>query len=153
MIFVFGQITKIKTSFIVFNQRNVHKRVQLLFWPYTQTMDARRGNCLQWTAENPPPKFLGTAEAYFVCHVGPNFQISLTYHWVSVALHEWKWGIPKVFLKVMRSGMGSVNYKWLASYLLISSSICVNKSKLWLIIFFFKHWDAFIPVYSVYSGQ
>ena len=25
----------------------------------------------------PTPKFLGTAEAYFVCHIGPNFQISL----------------------------------------------------------------------------
>ena len=27
----------------------------------------------------PTPKFLGTAEAYFVCHIGPNFQISLIY--------------------------------------------------------------------------
>ena len=26
---------------------------------------------------NPNPKFLGTAEAYFVCHIGPIFQISL----------------------------------------------------------------------------
>ena len=25
------------------------------------------------------PKFLGTAEAYFVCHIGPYFHISLTY--------------------------------------------------------------------------
>jgi hypothetical protein len=25
---------------------------------------------------NPNPKFLGTAEAYFVCHIGPIFQIS-----------------------------------------------------------------------------
>ena len=28
---------------------------------------------------NPNPKFLGTAEAYFVCHIGPNFQIFLIY--------------------------------------------------------------------------
>ena len=28
---------------------------------------------------NPNPKFLGTAEAYFVCHIGPIFQISLIY--------------------------------------------------------------------------
>ena len=28
---------------------------------------------------NPNPKFLGTAEAYFVCCIGPNFQISLIY--------------------------------------------------------------------------
>ena len=25
------------------------------------------------------PKFSGTSEAYFVCHISPNFQISLTY--------------------------------------------------------------------------
>ena len=25
------------------------------------------------------PKFLGTAEAYFVCHIGPKFQLSLIY--------------------------------------------------------------------------
>ena len=28
---------------------------------------------------NPNPKFLGTAEAYFVCHIGPIFQIALIY--------------------------------------------------------------------------
>ena len=27
---------------------------------------------------NPNPKFSGTAEAYFVCHIGPIFQISLS---------------------------------------------------------------------------
>ena len=27
----------------------------------------------------PTPKFLGTAKAYFICHIGPNFQISLIY--------------------------------------------------------------------------
>ena len=26
---------------------------------------------------NPNPKFLGTAEGYFVCHIGQKFQISL----------------------------------------------------------------------------
>ena len=40
-------------------------------------------------------KFLDTAEAYFVCHIGRNFQISLFYascHWVSVvrALYQAK---------------------------------------------------------------
>ena len=30
----------------------------------------------------PTPKFLGTAEAYFVCHIGPNFQISLIYTFI-----------------------------------------------------------------------
>ena len=28
---------------------------------------------------NPNPKFLGTAEAYFVCHISPSFQISLIF--------------------------------------------------------------------------
>ena len=30
----------------------------------------------------PTPKFLGMAEAYFVCHIGPNFQISLIYAFI-----------------------------------------------------------------------
>ena len=34
---------------------------------------------------NPSPKFLGMAAAYFVCHIGPIFQIfDLCLHWVSV---------------------------------------------------------------------
>ena len=31
---------------------------------------------------NPNPNFLGTAEAYFVCHIGPIFQISLIYTFI-----------------------------------------------------------------------
>ena len=31
---------------------------------------------------NPNPNFLGTAEAYFVCHIGPIFQISLIYAFI-----------------------------------------------------------------------
>ena len=30
----------------------------------------------------PTPKFLGMAEACFVCHIGPNFQISLIYAFI-----------------------------------------------------------------------
>ena len=30
----------------------------------------------------PTPKFIGTAEAYFVCHLNPNFQISLIYAFI-----------------------------------------------------------------------
>jgi hypothetical protein len=30
----------------------------------------------------PTPKFLGAAEAYFVCHSGPIFQISLIYAFI-----------------------------------------------------------------------
>ena len=31
---------------------------------------------------NPNPKFLGTAKAYLVCHIGPIFQISLIYAFI-----------------------------------------------------------------------
>ena len=31
----------------------------------------------EWPKIYSTPKFLGTAKAYFVCHIGPNFQISL----------------------------------------------------------------------------
>ena len=37
----------------------------------------RKSPSLQGQKSN--PKFLGTAEAYFVCHIGPNFQIILIY--------------------------------------------------------------------------
>ena len=30
----------------------------------------------------PTTKFLGTTEAYFVCHIGPIFQISLIYAFI-----------------------------------------------------------------------
>ena len=31
---------------------------------------------------NPNPKFLSTAKAYFVSHINPKFQISLTYAFI-----------------------------------------------------------------------
>ena len=37
---------------------------------------------LQGRKSNPNPKFLGTAEAYFVFHIGPKFQISLIYAFI-----------------------------------------------------------------------
>ena len=52
-------------------------------WP--RTTDAQRGNSLQCSARlkfNHNPKFLGMAKAYFVCHTGPNFQISLIYAFI-----------------------------------------------------------------------
>ena len=39
----------------------------------------RKSPSLHGQKLSPTPKFLGTAEAYFVCHIGPNFQISLIY--------------------------------------------------------------------------
>ena len=39
----------------------------------------RKSPSLHGQKSNPNPKFLGTDKAYFVCHIGPNFQISLIY--------------------------------------------------------------------------
>ena len=54
-------------------------------WSFlTRTTDAQRGNKLHCKAENslPLPKFLDTDKAYFVCHIGPIFQISLIYAFI-----------------------------------------------------------------------
>ena len=40
------------------------------------------GHPLHGRKSNPNPKFLGTAEVYFVCHIGPIFQISLIYAFI-----------------------------------------------------------------------
>ena len=46
----------------------------------------RKPPSLHGRKSTPTPKFLVTAEAYFVCHIGPNFQIFfyLCLHWLSV---------------------------------------------------------------------
>ena len=48
-------------------------------WLKKRTTDAQRGNSLHCTAKKfkPIPKLLCTAEAYFVCHIDPSFQISV----------------------------------------------------------------------------
>ena len=45
---------------------------------------------------NPNPKYLGTAKAYFVCHIGPNFQISLIYAFTG-CLYSLNLGIAVIF--------------------------------------------------------
>ena len=48
----------------------------------TWTTDTQRGNSLHCTAEKAlaqTPNFSSMAEAYFGCHIGPIFQISLIY--------------------------------------------------------------------------
>ena len=42
----------------------------------------RKSPSLNGWKSTPTPKFLGTAKAYFVCHIGPNFQISLIYAFI-----------------------------------------------------------------------
>ena len=43
---------------------------------------ARKSPSLHGRKSNPNPKFIGTAEAYFVCQIGPKFQISLIYAFI-----------------------------------------------------------------------
>ena len=43
---------------------------------------------------NPNPKFLGTDEAYFVSHIGPNFQISLICAFISSLRVRSPWQYP-----------------------------------------------------------
>ena len=67
---------------IVSNQkviRNFNKKNNYWsrLWNLSRTTDAQRGNSLQCMAKNSIPiPILGTAKAYFVCHMGPIFQIS-----------------------------------------------------------------------------
>ena len=52
----------------------------------------RKSPSLHGRKSNPIPKFLGMAEANFVCHIGPNFQISFIYAFIgcpqSVTTHN-----------------------------------------------------------------
>ena len=53
----------------------------------------RKESSLHSQKFNPNPKFLGTDEAYFVCHISPIFQISLIYAFIgcssSVLMRIW----------------------------------------------------------------
>ena len=42
----------------------------------------RKSTSLHGRKSTPSPQFLGMAEAYFVSHIGPNFQISLIYAFI-----------------------------------------------------------------------
>ena len=47
----------------------------------------------------PTPKFSGTAEAYFVCHIGPNFRISLIYAFIGCPwVKSWDLSFIRPFL-------------------------------------------------------
>ena len=51
----------------------------------------RKSPSLHGQKSTPNPKFLGTAKAYFVCHIGPIFQISLIYAFIGCPL--WQYGL------------------------------------------------------------
>ena len=65
---------------------NFPKKIFSEWIPYTANIlitdygrPVRKSPSLHGRKSNPNPKLLGTAEAYFVCHIGPKFQISLIY--------------------------------------------------------------------------
>ena len=66
---------------------------------------------------NPNPKFLGMAAAYFVCHIGPFFQISLIYAFIgclqsvpnTIAFNKYL----IVFLKFFYRRMASKNFQYI----------------------------------------
>ena len=64
------------------------KRVSATICTFSQIISAdygrpeRKQPSLHSQKITPTPKFLGTAEAYFVCHIGPIFQISLIYPFI-----------------------------------------------------------------------
>ena len=61
----------------------IYKVIRALAPPSTDYgLPVRKSPSLHGRKSTPTLKFLGTAEAYFVCHIGPNFQISLIYAFI-----------------------------------------------------------------------
>ena len=77
IIFTVHFLQKTKFVYPALESQQKNKGTCVCVWP--QTTDAQRGNSRK---VNPNPKFLGTAKAYFVCHIGLFFQISLTYAFI-----------------------------------------------------------------------
>ena len=63
---------------------------------------------------NPNPKFLGTAEAYYVCHIGLIFQISLIYAFTGCPIVPWcrvwpcTYWAPSILLRSRHYGVSVV---------------------------------------------
>ena len=56
----------------------IYLKLRSMFYGHPE----RKQPSLQGRKFTPTPKFLGTAEKYFVCHIGPIFQISLIYAFI-----------------------------------------------------------------------
>ena len=81
----FGLFHKIRWDLLTTYNIKIRKPNSLLtVWYALRTMDTQREKkpSLHGRKFNPNPKFFGTAEAYFVCHIGPIFQISLIYAFI-----------------------------------------------------------------------
>ena len=78
-------IQKWRSKHFVFSQFSLatcfFREWEKIFYTYfrPRTTDAQWGNhlnCMHGRKSNPNPKFIGTTEAYFVCHTGPKLQVS-----------------------------------------------------------------------------
>ena len=108
----------------VWNKSMTNKRC-----PISRTTDARWGNPLHCTPKiNSHSQILSTAEAYFVCHIGPNFQIyafiGCPYSVILIPIVlNWKWMKEKLsrfqfqkWLKEIGHNLSMISYLRSASY-------------------------------------
>ena len=61
---------------------------RLIFLRTDYGRPVRKLSSLHGRKSAPTPKFLGTAKAYFVCHIGPNFQVSLNYAFIALCVRS-----------------------------------------------------------------
>ena len=66
----------------LWEQINVFQTQRFIFQSTDYGRPVRKLPSLHGRKSTPTPKFSGTAEAYFVCHIGPNFQIYLIYTFI-----------------------------------------------------------------------
>ena len=64
------------------NKKNVEFLIVMMVWFTDYGRPVRKSLSMHGRKSTPTPKFLGAAEAYFVCHISPNFQISLIYAFI-----------------------------------------------------------------------
>ena len=82
--YVVGLVKILRFYIFSVNPISCHTRLMI---PFTDSgRPVRKLPSLYGRKSSPTPKFLGTAEAYFVCHIGPNFHISLIYAFIGCPL-------------------------------------------------------------------
>ena len=97
----------------------------------------RKSPLLHGRKSTPTPKFLGTAKAYFVCHIGPNFQLSLIYAFI---------GCPSSTFLPPFGGFGA-SYIFLARQKHLTTLSTMGPNFLWSQKKIFTH--IFIDIYDM----